>query len=57
MIILSYNARGLGYQAKRRVVRELICKEKVEFACFQETKLEAINTRLCLSLWGDSEFG
>ncbi|XP_057415016.1 uncharacterized protein LOC130709903 [Lotus japonicus] len=56
MRILTYNIRGLGNSVKWRIIRELIIKEEVNFACFQETKLETIDVRLCKSLWGDDSF-
>lgn len=43
MRILSYNIRGLGVGAKRRNIRELISKEKIEFACFQEIKTDRLS--------------
>ncbi|XP_057444431.1 uncharacterized protein LOC130736645 [Lotus japonicus] len=56
MRILTYNVRGLGNSVKWRIIREMITKEEVNFACFQETKLEAIDTWLCRALWGDDSF-
>lgn len=56
MKMLSYNVRGLGEGAKRRVIREVVCKHHVEFLCIQETKLQTVNRRTCALLWGDSAF-
>ncbi|GKU93781.1 hypothetical protein SLEP1_g7347 [Rubroshorea leprosula] len=44
--------QGLGKSSKRRAVRELIRKEKVEMIFLQETKLEQINDKLVYSIWG-----
>lgn len=52
MRILSYNVKGLGNIIKWRIIRDLIIKEELIFACFQEIKLETINVRLCRALWG-----
>ncbi|XP_057418630.1 uncharacterized protein LOC130712829 [Lotus japonicus] len=56
MILLSYNVRGVGNVAKRKVIREVVCRNHVEFLCLQETKLQNIDRRLCAQLWGDSDF-
>lgn len=55
MRIVSLNIRGLGGRIKKNSVRELVIKEKVEFLCLQETKLEAVNDRLAYVLWGSSD--
>ncbi|KAL8557651.1 hypothetical protein ACS0TY_004930 [Phlomoides rotata] len=56
MKILSYNVRGLGKKAKRREVRDIIKKQKIELCCIQETKLEEITKFRCMGLWGNSNF-
>lgn len=56
MKILSYNTRGLGGKIKRRAIRELIIRENIDLACFQETKLQNITVNLCKQLWGDNNF-
>ncbi|XP_057426056.1 uncharacterized protein LOC130719419 [Lotus japonicus] len=56
MKLLTYNVRGLGSMAKRRVIRELVTKEQVELVCIQETKLEVMDRGLCAQIWGDSDF-
>jgi hypothetical protein len=55
MILTSYNVRGLGGQIKRRKIKELIQKYKVEFLAIQETKMETITDNLCYSLWGSQD--
>lgn len=57
MRIASLNVRGLGGKVKKRAVRELIGKEKIEFMCLQETKLDSVNDRLACSLWGNRDYG
>ncbi|GKV49867.1 hypothetical protein SLEP1_g56592 [Rubroshorea leprosula] len=48
----------LGVTGKKREVSELVRKEKVEFLAIQETKKEAVDKKLCRSLWesDDLEF-
>lgn len=53
MRILSFNVRGLGSKVKWRVIRDLIAREKVDLACFQEVKLDTLNPRVCHQIWGD----
>lgn len=50
MRIASYNIRGLGGRIKMKTIRSLIKKEKVEFICIQETKLERFDNFSCQSL-------
>lgn len=52
MRIVSMNIRGLGDREKRTVVRDLISKERVDFICIQETKLEFMDDRMACLLWG-----
>jgi hypothetical protein len=40
---------------KRKVINELIQKEKVEFIAIQETKLEVIYDALCYSICGSED--
>lgn len=42
MRIVSFNIRRLGGKIKKRTVKELVFKEKVEFICLQEIKLELL---------------
>ncbi|MCI49753.1 cytochrome P450, partial [Trifolium medium] len=57
MIVCSMNVRGLGEGLKKRKVTEVIRSEKVEVIALQETKLEAIDSRLCSMLWGGDNVG
>ncbi|GLT28935.1 hypothetical protein SLA2020_038370 [Shorea laevis] len=56
MKLLSYNVRGFGSNVKRKAVRSLVRKEGINFACFQETKIEYIDQDICLSIWGQGNF-
>lgn len=40
---------------KKKEIRKLISKEKLDFICLQETKLEIVESRLCQYLWGSSD--
>lgn len=55
MRIININIRGLGGRIKKREIRELVEKEKVEFMCIQETKMSSIDQRLACVLWGNIE--
>jgi exonuclease III len=52
MIICSWNVRGLGGRVKKRKVKELIIREKVEVMAIQETKLGVIDKKNVLSTMG-----
>ena len=52
MKILSWNVRGLGGTDKRKVIKELLCKEKPDIVILQETKKEKIDNKLIGSVWG-----
>jgi hypothetical protein len=55
MIIASINIRGLGGVVKRKYLKELVCKERLDFLAIQETKLDSISDTLCYSLWGGDD--
>jgi hypothetical protein len=40
---------------KRKYMKELVRKEKLEFLAIQETKLENVTDSLCHSLWGGED--
>jgi hypothetical protein len=42
---------------KRRKIRELVQKEKIDFLAIQETELELIPNALIFVLWGNSDCG
>lgn len=51
MKVLTYNIRGLGGRAKRKVIKKLIAKEGVELLCIQEIKVEVITKEMCVAVW------
>ncbi|XP_057779792.1 uncharacterized protein LOC130998391 [Salvia miltiorrhiza] len=55
--MVSYNIRGLGSKIKKREVRELIQKQKIDFCFLQETKMENINEFDLKSIWGTDSVG
>lgn len=55
MKIASFNIRGLGGRVKKTAMRDLVVKEKLDFVCIQETKLEYVDQRLARILWGSTE--
>jgi exonuclease III len=55
MIVCSFNIRGMRGRVKRRRIKELIHKEKIDFMAIQETRLEAISDALCHNLWGGTD--
>ncbi|GJY58836.1 RNA-directed DNA polymerase, eukaryota [Tanacetum coccineum] len=56
MNVLSLNIQGLGQLTKKRWIRELNMKNKINFVAFQETKLESIDLFSIKELWGNFSF-
>lgn len=56
MKIFSFNVRGLGKKEKRKEVRDMIFKNKIEVCCIKESKMEQISKFICLSVWGGHGF-
>jgi exonuclease III len=52
MITCSFNIRGLGGRVKKRRIRELVRKEKIDVLAIQETKMGSVNPSFCCGLWG-----
>jgi exonuclease III len=52
MITPTFNIRGLGGRVKRRKVRELVRREKIELLALQETKVGSVDHSFCRRLWG-----
>ncbi|GKV28743.1 hypothetical protein SLEP1_g37755 [Rubroshorea leprosula] len=46
---------GSGEARKRRQIRELVKKEKVEFLAIQETKLQVVDNSICRGVWGTDD--
>lgn len=56
MNILSLNIQGLGHMAKKRWVKELCSKNRVNFVALQETKRECVDLITLKALWGNYAF-
>lgn len=56
MKLLSINIRGLRKQWKRKWVREIVGKEKVDFLAIHETKISDISSQLVRLLWDFDDF-
>jgi hypothetical protein len=53
----SWNVRGLGGRIKKKKVKELILREKVDVLAIQESKLASVDHKLCSRLWGGEDVG
>ncbi|GJR17111.1 RNA-directed DNA polymerase, eukaryota [Tanacetum coccineum] len=53
---MGYNMAGLGNKAKRRWIKELCQKHRINFASIQETKAESISLLTIKDLWGNQMF-
>nr|GEU59278.1 RNA-directed DNA polymerase, eukaryota [Tanacetum cinerariifolium] len=53
---MGYNMAGLGNKAKRRWIKELCQKHRINFAFIQETKAESISLHTIKDLWGNQMF-
>ncbi|GLT59702.1 hypothetical protein SLA2020_325070 [Shorea laevis] len=56
MILLSINIRGLGGIGKKKEIRDLVIREKVDVLLIQETKMEQVDNCLCRMVWGTDDF-
>jgi len=56
MLVLSYNARGLGGGEKREEVRNLVRDKNRFVLCIQESKLFVVDDMLIKSMWGDAPY-
>lgn len=43
----------MGKKARRREIRSMLIKCNVGVCCIQETKMEKLGDRICISLWKD----
>ena len=50
--MLAWNACGLGGRDKRRVLRNVIRKNNIDFICVLETKLEIVDEKIVNAVWG-----
>ena len=48
--LLSWNVRGANESTKRKVIKSIIKKQKVDLFCIQETKVQVISDRVVRSL-------
>ena len=48
--LLSWNARGVNESTKRKVIKSVIRKQKVDLFCIQETKIQVMTDRVVRSL-------
>nr|GFA21010.1 RNA-directed DNA polymerase, eukaryota, reverse transcriptase zinc-binding domain protein [Tanacetum cinerariifolium] len=53
---MGYNMAGLGNKAKRRWIKELCQKHRINFASIQETKAESISLHTIKDLWENQMF-
>ena len=48
--LLSWNVRGAHESTKRKVIKSVIRKQKVDLFCIQETKVQVMSDRVVSSL-------
>ena len=48
--LLSWNVRGANESTKRKVIKSVIRKQKVDLFCIQETKVQVMSDRVVSSL-------
>ena len=48
--LLSWNVRGVNKSTKRKVIKSVIRKQKVDLFCIQETKIQDMTDRVVRSL-------
>ena len=48
--LLSWNVRGVNDSSRRKVIKALIRKQKVDLFCIQETKIQSMNEGMVRSL-------
>ena len=48
--LLSWNVRGVNESSKRKVIKSVIRKQKVNLFCIQETKIQDMTDRVVRSL-------
>lgn len=57
MIILSWNARGIGAKVKKSLIRNLIRKHEPFFVFIQESKTETCSQKIINSIWNIPTIG
>ena len=53
--LLSWNVRGANDNVKRKVIKSVVRKQKVDLFCIQETKIQVLSDRVVSSL-GSGKF-
>lgn len=53
---MSYNIIGLGKRVKRKEIKDLIVKDKIDMCYIQVTRLEVLKKNICTSIWFDNNF-
>ena len=48
--LLSWNVRGVNDSVKRKVIKSVVRKQKVDLFCIQETKIQVLSDRVVRSL-------
>ena len=48
--LLSWNVRGVNESRKRKVIKSVVRKQKVDLFCIQETKIQFMTERVVRSL-------
>ena len=48
--LLSWNVRGANDNSKRKVIKFVVRKQKVDLLCIQETKIQVLSDRVVKSL-------
>ena len=48
--LLSWNVRGVNDSVKRKVIKYVVRKQKVDLFCIQETKIQVLSDRVVRSL-------
>ena len=48
--ILSWNVRGVNDRSKRKVIKSVVRKQKVDLFCIQETKMQVMTEGVVRSL-------
>ena len=51
--LVSWNVNGLNNLKKRGILRNWLCKWKVDVVCLQETKLDTVDCRIIQSIWSN----
>lgn len=56
MTFCTWNVKGLGSEEKRWAVKDLVKRSKIGVFSLQETKLQSIDRRMEMDMWGRKSF-